>query len=146
MPTSTARSRFALSLTDARTGFWLDPEAANASALAAAAGPKTADITLLSNTSWPAGSRPTGPMVRINTSRGPVTAVVADQALMSGGPDPVATNGPIQLRQRLAAETALLALDTGGSANPVPVSVAVVPGRTYPIVVRGRCTALIRGP
>jgi hypothetical protein len=115
----------------ARTGFWLDPEAANASALAAAAGPKTADTTLLSNTSWPAGSWPTGPMVRIDTSRGPVTALVADQALMSGGPDPVATNGPIQLRQRLAAETALLALDTGGSANPAPVSVAVVPGRNF---------------
>ncbi len=115
----------------ARTGFWLDADAANESALAAAAGTKPADITLLSNTSWPADSRPTGPLVHIDTSRGPVTALVADQALMSGGPDPVATNGPVQLRQRLAAETALLALDTGGAADPAPVSVAVVPGRTF---------------
>jgi Family of unknown function (DUF6049) len=126
----------------ARTVFWLDPDAANEAALATAAGTKTADVTLLSDTSWPAESRPTGPVVRINTSRGPVTAVVADQSLMSGGPDPVATNGPVQLRQRLAAETALLALDTGGSAKPAPVSVAVVPGRGFDMLGTATGTVL----
>lgn len=113
----------------ARTGFWLDPDAANESTLATASGSTAADVTLLSNTSWNADERPESPLVRINTSAGPVRAVVADQALMSGGPD--GSNGPVQLRQRLAAETALLALDTGGSSAPPPVSVAVVPGRTF---------------
>jgi hypothetical protein len=116
----------------ALSGFWLDNDAADGATLAAAAGTTPADITLLSNWSWPAGSGPdTGPVVRVNTSRGPVRAVVADQALMAGGPDPLVSNGPVQLRQRLAAETALLALDTGGAAKPAPVTVAVVPGRGF---------------
>lgn len=124
----------------ARTGFWLDPDAANEATLATAAGTTAADVTLLSNTSWDAEDRPDSPVVRINTSRGPVRAVVADQALMSGGPD--ASNGPVQLRQRLAAETALLALDTGGSSAPASVSVAVVPGRTFDMLGTATGTVL----
>ncbi len=125
-------------------GMWLENGSATGDTLAAAADPQAAapdGLTLLSSWSWDPEDRPdlnTSPLVRIDTATGPLRAVVADQGLTSGGPDPVANNGPIQLRQRFAAETALLALDTTSTA---PITVAAVPSRGFD--VQGSATGVL---
>lgn len=103
------------------TGMWLDDGSITDTTLRSAAG---TNLTVLSN--WP-GPRPDEPVVNVSTPKGQVKAVLPDPAFMAGGPDPVNSNTPIQLRQRFAAETALLALD--GKAGPA--TVAVVPNRTF---------------
>jgi hypothetical protein len=64
-------------------------------------------------------STPEGPNQRVRT-------VVYDTALTAGGPDPGSAGSALQVRQRFAAETALLA-STG--SGPVTV-VAAIPRTT----------------
>lgn len=111
-------------------GLWLENGAAASRYLAAAStgfpGATPQDLNLVSSSSWPADSRPalTGasPVYDIRTPEGPrdeVRTVVADAALTSGGPDAGTDENPIQVRQRFAAETALIAAAGSGTATVV---------------------------
>jgi len=127
-----------------QASMWLENGAATEDTLAAAAeheGSTPDELTLLSSWSWDPEDRPdleASPLVRVDTANGPLRAVVADQGLTSGGPDPAAANGPVQFRQRFAAETALLALDQTGTH---PVTVAAVPSRGFD--VHGSATGVL---
>jgi hypothetical protein len=68
-------------------------------------------------------------MYRVSTPQGPVKdvdAIVADDTLIAGGPDPATAEDPVQIRQRFAAETALMAAGGNGAAT-----VVVVPPRGW---------------
>ena len=108
---------------------------------ASAARPDT-DLNLVGSSSWTTAERPTlnpSPVYNVLTPEGPKTevrTVIANSALTTGGPDPETADSPLQVRQRFAAETALLA--TGGTT---PISVVALPPRDWD--VEGSRTAAI---
>ncbi|WBQ05524.1 hypothetical protein [Kribbella sp. CA-293567] len=119
------------------TGLWLDGGELTAKTLSAGAfgfaGLRGDELNIVQSSSWPATERPnlqSGPFARILTpespSPGQVNAVIADSTLLAGGPDPATAKQPLQLRQRFAAETSLLAGTGTGQAT-----VAVVPPRGW---------------
>ncbi|HEY0470904.1 MAG TPA: hypothetical protein VGD34_04545 [Kribbella sp.] len=118
------------------SGLWLENGAVTSRNLAFAstgyAGAKTDDVNLVTSSSWPAANRPNlspSPVHNVLTPEGPVQSVrtvIADSALTAGGPDTASASSPIQVRQRFAAETALLA-STGTGA----ISVVAVPPRSW---------------
>ncbi|MEV8377502.1 hypothetical protein AB0P21_32495 [Kribbella sp. NPDC056861] len=119
------------------TGLWLDGGDVSAKTLDAGAfgfaGLRGDDINLVQSSAWAADERPNlqpSPYQRILTPDSPapkhVKAVIADSTLLAGGPDPATAQQPLQLRQRFAAETSLLASTGTGAAT-----VAVVPPRGW---------------
>ncbi|WP_202880567.1 hypothetical protein [Kribbella amoyensis] len=119
-----------------RSGLWLENGAATSKNLAAAstgyAGAKADDINLVTSSAWSAGARPDlakSPVYDVLTPEGPVKSVrtvIADSSLTAGGPDPGTATSPIQVQQRFAAETALLA-----STGTGDVTVVAVPPRGW---------------
>jgi hypothetical protein len=117
-------------------GLWLENGSARSKYLAAASsgfrGSTDQDLNLVSSSSWTTAARPNltpSPVYDVQTPEGPQTevrTVIADSALTAGGPDPDATDSPIQARQRFAAETALLAASGASS-----VSVVALPPRGW---------------
>jgi len=119
------------------SGLWLEAGSATGKNLVAgttgyAKGDST-ELTLVSNWSWPVAERPVltpSPVLNIATPEGPVKstrAIVYDAALTAGGPDPDTAATPIQMRQRFAAETALLAATPGSG----PLTVVALPPRGF---------------
>jgi hypothetical protein len=110
-------------------GLWLEGGAAAGRYLGAASSGYSVspdDLNLVSSASWPAAARSsltgTSPVYEIQTPEGPrssVRTVVADAALTSGGPDADTDQSALQVRQRFAAETALIASSTKGTASVV---------------------------
>jgi hypothetical protein len=110
-------------------GLWLEGGAAASRYLAAAsggfAGASKDDLNLVSSSSWPAASRPTltsTPVYDVRTPEGPDTltrTVIADSDLTNGGPDPETAQSPLQVRQRFAAVTALIAAGSKGATTSV---------------------------
>lgn len=49
--------------------------------------------------------------------RGEASVVVVDETLADGGPEPGVTDGPVQIRQRLLSETAVLSLTAGAAGR-----------------------------
>ncbi|MET9270302.1 hypothetical protein [Kribbella sp. NPDC003557] len=117
-------------------GLWLEGGAAASRYLAAAAsgfpGSTPDDLNLVSSSSWPAASRPvltSTPVYNVLTPDGTHSAeraVIADSSLTAGGPDPETAESPLQVRQRFAAVTALIAAGGKGTA-----SVVVAPPRGW---------------
>ncbi|WP_432943391.1 DUF6049 family protein [Kribbella sp. CA-253562] len=117
-----------------QSGLWLEGGVASSRTLAAGstgyAGTKPDDVNLVPSASWTPETRPAlspSPMYDIVTPEGPVKTVrtvIADSALTAGGPDPATANDPVQVRQRFAAETALLA-----STGKTPITVVALPPR-----------------
>ncbi len=127
-----------------QSAVWLENGSANDATLSALAadhpGSRPGDLTLLSSWAWAPDERPDldgSPIVDVTTSAGTVRAVVADQGLTSGGPDPAVVNGPVQVRQRFAAETALIALSEGTT----PVTVVAAPARGFDL--QGSATGVL---
>ncbi|MFC6158030.1 hypothetical protein [Kribbella jiaozuonensis] len=116
-------------------GLWLEGGAAAGRYLGAAsggfAGASSSDLNLVSSSSWSAATRPvltTTPVYDVTTP-GPDTSVrtvIANSALTDGGPDPETASSPLQVRQRFAAETALIAASGKGTS-----SVVVLPPRGW---------------
>lgn len=134
-------------LAPARTnGLWLENGAAASRYLAAASrgfpGASDQDLNLVSSSSWAARDRPSlspSAVYDVLTPEGPqpsVRTVIANSALTAGGPDPESRTSSVQIRQRFAAETALLAAGGQGS-----VSVVAVPPRGWD--TNGRATAAL---
>jgi len=129
-------------------GLWLENGSARSRYLAAASsgfrGSRDTDLNLVGSSSWVTAEKPTltpSPVYNVLTPEGPKTevrTVIANSALTTGGPDPDTAENPLQVRQRFAAETALLA--TGGTT---PVSVVALPPRVWD--AEGRATAAIAG-
>ncbi|TDD27841.1 hypothetical protein E1218_09255 [Kribbella turkmenica] len=129
-------------------GLWLENGAARSRYLAAASsgfrGSTAADLNLVGSSSWSPAERPalnSSPVYNVLTPEGPkpeVRTVIANSALTTGGPDLDTAENPLQVRQRFAAETALLA--AGGSR---PVSVVALPPRGWD--TEGNATAAIAG-
>ncbi|WP_433163897.1 DUF6049 family protein [Kribbella sp. CA-247076] len=129
-------------------GLWLENGAARSRYLAAASsgfpGSTDDDLTLIGSSSWSTAERPdlnSSPVYNLLTPEGPKTqvrAVIANSALTTGGPDPDTAENPLQVRQRFAAETALLA-----SGGRTPVSVVALPPRGWD--PEGNATAAIAG-
>ena len=129
-------------------GLWLENGSARSRYLAAASsgfrGSRATDLNLVNSAAWVTGERPTlkpSPVYDVLTPEGPKTevrTVIANSALTTGGPDQGTAENPLQVRQRFAAETALLA--TGGTT---PVSVVALPPRGWD--VEGLATAAIAG-
>jgi Family of unknown function (DUF6049) len=129
-------------------GLWLENGAAASRYLAAASGgfpgATNEDLNLVSSSSWPASERPalaSSPVYDVQTPEGwksTVRTVVADSALTAGGPDPDTSESAVQVRQRFAAETALIAAGGKGAA-----SVVAVPPRGWDS--NGRATAALVG-
>jgi len=121
----------------ARSGLWLEAGSATGRTLVAGttgfAGSDPTDLTLVSNWSWPVSERPNllpSPVLDIATPEGPqktTRAIVTDSALTAGGPDPATATTPVQMRQRFAAETALLAATPGTG----PLTVVALPPRGF---------------
>ncbi|MFI5691465.1 hypothetical protein ACIA58_06460 [Kribbella sp. NPDC051586] len=109
-------------------GLWLEAGAAASRYLGAAsvgfAGSSENDLNLVSSSSWSAATRPvltTTPVYDVTTV-GPdrsVRTVIANSSLTNGGPDPETAASPLQVRQRFAAETALIAASGKGAASVV---------------------------
>jgi hypothetical protein len=120
----------------ARSGLWLDTGSATGRTLAAGstgyAGARPTDVNLVSSSSWPAADRPSltsSPVYDVATPEGPVKSVrsvITDSALIAGGPDPATASSPVQVRQRFAAETALMA-----ASGTAPITVVAAPSRTF---------------
>ncbi|WP_327638866.1 hypothetical protein OHB24_10985 [Kribbella sp. NBC_00482] len=108
------------------------------------AGATPDDLNLVSSSSWSASTRPvltTSPVYDVLTPEGPdqaVRTVIANSSLTTGGPDPETAESPLQVRQRFAAVTALIA--AGGKG---PASVVVAPPRGWDS--DGRATAALAG-
>ncbi|MGW1344831.1 hypothetical protein ACWCOV_27570 [Kribbella sp. NPDC002412] len=129
-------------------GLWLENGAARSRYLAAASsgfrGSRDTDLNLVGSSAWVNGERPSltpSPVYNVLTPEGPkkeVRTVIANSALTSGGPDPGTAESPLQVRQRFAAETALLA-----SGGTTPVSVVALPPRGWD--ADGNATAAIAG-
>jgi hypothetical protein len=110
-------------------GLWLENGSANSRNLAAAstgyAGQRGDDITLVNSSAWSPADRPNllpTPVYNVSTPTGPVNSVstvVADSSLTAGGPDPATAAQPLQIRQRFAAETSLIAGTGTGTATVV---------------------------
>ncbi|MEV6284541.1 DUF6049 family protein [Kribbella sp. NPDC051770] len=119
-----------------QSGLWLENGAASSRNLAAAttgyAGTKPDDVNLVPSSAWTPDARPAlapTPMYDVLTPEGPVKSVrtiISDSALTSGGPDPSTASDPIQVRQRFAAETALLAATGKGQ-----ITVVALPPRSW---------------
>jgi hypothetical protein len=83
------------------------------------------DLNLVSSSSWSARTRPvltSTPVYDVLTPESPdraVRTVIADSSLTSGGPDPETADSPVQVRQRFAAVTALIAAGGKGTASVV---------------------------
>ncbi|NEA33370.1 hypothetical protein G3I17_17095 [Streptomyces sp. SID13031] len=96
------------------------------------AGERKDDINIVSSSSWSAKERPAllpSPVYNVLTPEGPprsVPTVIADSALLAGGPDPATAGDPLQIQQRFVAETSLIAGTGTGAA-----SVVVVPPRDW---------------
>jgi hypothetical protein len=119
------------------SGLWLDSGELSAKTLSAGAfgfaGQRGDDINFVQSSAWAANERPNlqpSPFYKILTPESPppgeIRAVIADSALLAGGPDPATAQQPLQVRQRFAAETSLLAGTGTGTAT-----VAVVPPRGW---------------
>lgn len=119
-----------------RSGLWLENGSASSRNLAAAstgyAGAKSDDLNLVTSSSWLSTDRPSlspSPVYDVLTPEGPVKSVrtvVADSTLTAGGPDAAPPGSPVQVRQRFAAETALLA-----STGTGPITVVATPPRAF---------------
>jgi hypothetical protein len=117
-------------------GLWLQGGAAAGRYLAAAsggfAGATPDDLNLVSSSSWSASTRPvltSTPVYDVLTPEGPdhvVRTVIADSSLTSGGPDLGTADSPLQVRQRFAAVTALIA-----AAGKTTASVVALPPRGW---------------
>ncbi|MGW7681342.1 hypothetical protein ACWGID_11410 [Kribbella sp. NPDC054772] len=117
-------------------GLWLEGGAAASRYLSEAsggfAGVSDNDLNLVSSSSWSAATRPvltSNPVYDVLTPGGTKSAVrtvIADSSLTNGGPDPDTATSPLQVRQRFAAETALIAASGTGNA-----SVVVLPPRGW---------------
>jgi hypothetical protein len=90
------------------------------------------DVNILPSSAWAANERPKlqpSPVYEVQTPEGPapkfVKALIADSALLAGGPDPASAKQGPQLQQRFAAETSLLASSAGTA------TVVVVPPRGW---------------
>jgi hypothetical protein len=95
------------------------------------AGASESDLNLVSSSSWSAATRPvlTSTPVYDVITPGPdtlVRTVIANSSLTSGGPDQETASSPLQVRQRFAAQTALIAAGKGTTA-----SVVVLPPRGW---------------
>jgi hypothetical protein len=132
-----------------RSGLWLDTGSATSRNLVAAstgfAGAKASDVNLVPSWSWPVASRPSlspSPVYDVSTPEGPVKTVrtvIADSALTAGGPDPATAGSALEVRQRFAAETSLLAATGTGT-----ITVVAAPPRNFDS--EGRATAgLVEG-
>ncbi|TCC40516.1 hypothetical protein [Kribbella speibonae] len=129
-------------------GLWLEGGAAASRYLAAAAGGFAGstpdDLNLISSSSWSAATRPvltSTPVYNVLTPGGThrfERAVIANSSLTTGGPDPETADSPLQVRQRFAAVTALIAAGGKGTA-----SVVVAPPRGWDS--DGRATAALAG-
>ncbi|TDW89639.1 hypothetical protein EV137_3435 [Kribbella pratensis] len=129
-------------------GLSLEGGAAAGRYLAAASGgftgATTDDLNLVSSSSWSASTRPvltSTPVYDVLTPEGPdqiVRTVIANSSLTTGGPDPETAESPLQVRQRFAAVTALIAAGGKGAA-----SVVVAPPRGWDS--DGRATAALAG-
>ncbi|RZT14732.1 hypothetical protein EV649_5508 [Kribbella sp. VKM Ac-2569] len=129
-------------------GLSLEGGAAAGRYLAAASGGFTGataeDLNLVSSSSWSASTRPvltSTPVYDVLTPEGPdqiVRTVIANSSLTNGGPDPETAESPLQVRQRFAAVTALIAAGGKGTA-----SVVVAPPRGWDS--DGRATAALAG-
>lgn len=116
-------------------GLLLEGGAAAGRYLGAASGGFTGstpdDLNLVTSSSWSAATRPvltSTPVYNVLTP-GPdrlVRTVIADSELTNGGPDPETADSPLQVRQRFAAVTALIAADGTG-----PASVVALPPRSW---------------
>ncbi len=108
------------------------------------AGATPDDLNLVSSSSWSPATRPvltTSPVYDVLTPEGPdqaVRTVIANSSLTTGGPDPETAESPLQVRQRFAAVTALIAAGGKGTA-----SVVVAPPRGWDS--DGRATAALAG-
>ena len=141
-----ATEQFNLGVPLFRSGLWLENGSATSRNLAAAstgyAGAKADDLNLVSSASWSPENRPSlspSPVYDVLTPEGPVKSVrtvIADSTLTAGGPDAATASSPIQVRQRFAAETALLASTGTGS-----VTVVALPPRGWD--TDGRATTAI---
>ncbi|MDX6236514.1 MAG: hypothetical protein QOG10_1329 [Kribbellaceae bacterium] len=119
-----------------RSGLWLDTGSATSRNLAAAstgyAGAKASDVNLVPSWSWPVANRPSlspSPVYDVSTPEGPVKTVrtiIADSALTAGGPDPATAGSALEVRQRFAAETSLLAATGSGT-----ITVVTAPPRNF---------------
>ncbi|HEY0690111.1 MAG TPA: hypothetical protein VGD71_13850 [Kribbella sp.] len=132
-----------------RSGLWLETGSATSRNLVAAstgfAGAKASDVNLVPSWSWPVASRPSlspSPVYDVSTPEGPVKTVrtvIADSALTAGGPDPATAGSALEVRQRFAAETSLLAATGTGT-----ITVVAAPPRNFDS--EGRATAgLVEG-
>jgi hypothetical protein len=143
--TTTERYNLAPAFTN---GLWLEGGAAASRYLAAAsggfAGASPQDLNLVSSSSWSADDRPAltkSPVYDVITPEGPnrtVRTVIADSALTSGGPDADSDDSPLQVRQRFAAETALIAAE---GKDKSPATVVALPPRGWD--VEGQATAAL---
>ncbi|WP_427887335.1 hypothetical protein ACQHIV_30685 [Kribbella sp. GL6] len=117
-------------------GLWLEGGAAASRYLGAASGGFTGatsdDLNLVNSASWTARTRPvltSTPVYNVLTPESPdhtVRTVIADSALTEGGPDPETADSPLQVRQRFAAVTALIA-----AAGTNTASVVALPPRGW---------------
>ncbi|MDX6279851.1 MAG: hypothetical protein QOH03_922 [Kribbellaceae bacterium] len=118
------------------SGLWLGDGQVDSKTLAAGsfgfAAQRDDDVNILPSSAWAANERPKlqpSPVYRVLTPEAPapkyVQAVIADSALLAGGPDPASAKQPVQLQQRFAAETSLLAGKAGTA------TVVVVPPRGW---------------
>jgi hypothetical protein len=127
-----------------RSGLWLDTGSATSRNLVAAstgyAGAKASDVNLVPSWSWPVARRPSlspSPVYDVSTPEGPVKTVrtvIADSTLTAGGPDPATAGSALEVRQRFAAETSLLAATGTGT-----ITVVAAPPRNFSS--DGRATA-----
>ncbi|GAA1567451.1 DUF6049 family protein [Kribbella hippodromi] len=135
----TRTERYDLGSTGFTNGLWLEGGAAASRYLGPAStgfpGATSEDLNLVSSSSWPAAKRPvltTTPVYNlITTPEGPdqaVRTVVADSSLTAGGPDADTVDTPLQVRQRFAAVTALIAASGGGQGAS---SVVALPPRGW---------------
>ncbi|HZX03352.1 hypothetical protein [Kribbella sp.] len=145
--TKTERSGGELA-TSFTNGLWLEGGGAASRYLGSAsggfAGSTFEDLNLVSSSSWSARTRPvltSTPVYDVLTPGSPdhaVRTVIADSALTHGGPDPETADSPLQVRQRFAAVTALIA-----AAGKTTASVVAVPPRGWD--PNGTATAALAG-
>jgi hypothetical protein len=81
-------------------------------------------LTLLNQLSLPGAERSRS-VLSVETGSASAQTLVADSALVAGGPRPGRASGVLQVRQRLLAETALLALS--GRAGKPATAIAAMP-------------------
>ncbi len=113
------------------SGVWLEGGAVTTKTLingsSGFAGARKDDVNIVTSSSWSARERPSllpTPVYDVLTPEGPprsVRVLIANSALLDGGPDPATAGNPLQVRQRFAAETSLIA---GSGTGPATVVVA----------------------